>query len=84
MNTYSIEFFAKCPSNGVRIGYALEIQTSHLVMVEDLLEFIEDNTAKPVYHEALADALAGMFPGLHTMRAHHHGVSILTERSGKA
>lgn len=80
MNTYSIEFYAKCPSNGVRIKYALTIQTTHLIMVEDIVEFIEDNTAKPVYQEALAEAIASMFPGVHTMRAHHHGVDIETVR----
>lgn len=84
MNTYRIEFFAKCPGNGVRVKYHLAIETSELIMVEDILEFIEANTARPVYHEALADAIAGHFPGLHTMTAHHHGVDIETYRAARA
>lgn len=80
LNTYTVEFFAKCPTNNVRIHYTLEIQTTELLMVEDILEFVEDNTANHVYHEALADVFAGVFPGVQIMRANHHGVTIETVR----
>jgi hypothetical protein len=80
LNTYNVEFFAKCPGNGVRVKYTLEIQTEELVMVEDILEFVDENTAQPVYHEQIADAFAGMFPGIQVMRADHHGVHIETVR----
>lgn len=79
-NTYTVEFFAKCPGNGVRVKYSLQILAGRVVMVEDILEFIEEKTAQPVYHEQIADALARRFPGLQIMRAHHHGVDIVTTR----
>lgn len=82
MNRYAIEFFAKCPSNGVRIKYSLAIDTDSLVMVEDILEAVEANTLQPVYHEKLANAFALLLPGLQVMTAHHHGVDIETTRNG--
>lgn len=82
MNQYSIEFFAKCPSNDVRIKYSLVINTNALVMVEGILKVVEANTLQPVYHEKLADAFAVLLPGLQVMTAHHHGVDIETTRNG--
>lgn len=85
MNTYVIEFFARCPSNGLRIKYVLKVETEagRVVMAEDILECIDANTREPVYHERLADALKAQLPGRHTLTAHHHGVGIVTTREGR-
>ena len=79
MNIYTTEFFCKCPTNNVRIKYELEIQTTDVIFVESILEFIDkiDNQ----YHENIADLLLEKFGGKQQLLACHHGVFIKTERS---
>lgn len=79
MNTYSTEFFGKCPTNNVRIKYELEIQTTSIIFVESILEFI--NKIDNQYHEIMADLLLERFGGKQVLVAYHHGVVIKTERS---
>lgn len=82
MNTYRVEFFAKCPSNGVRIKYDLTIEApaGRVLMAEHILMHVESLTGRPAFHEQLADHLARLLPGRQTLRAHHHGVDIETVR----
>lgn len=79
MNTYTTEFFCKCPTNNVRIKYELEIQTTGVIFVERILDFVDkmDNQ----YHENIADILLEEFGGKQVLVACHHGVVIKTERS---
>lgn len=78
MNIYTTEFFCKCPTNFVRIKYELEIQTTDVIFVESIMEFLDkiDNQ----YHENIADLLLEKFGGKQQLFACHHGVFIKTER----
>jgi hypothetical protein len=82
VNTYTADFFAKCPSNAARVRYTLEIQSSQMVMVEDINAVLLSDEFREGYHEQLADRLALLLPGHQTMRAFHHGVQIETVREG--
>lgn len=78
MNRYDYDFTAVCPSDGTDIDYHLAIETSDVVMAEEIVkacQFLE-----PVYHEAAADALFEKFGGRQIMNAVHQGVYILTTR----
>lgn len=78
MNSYRVEFFAACPSNGARIHYRLRLDTSAVVMVEDILAAVSSAHG---YHEAIADGLSLQFGGRQTLTAEHHGVTIETTRT---
>lgn len=83
MNAYSIEFISHCPTNGVRVKYALRIDTDAMLSVEMLLAEVEAIEAgEPAFHEDIADRLAARFRGRHLLKAHHHGVDIETMRDG--
>lgn len=79
MNAYAVEFFAKCPTNGVRIHYRLTIERSVPVTVERLIEEVEQ--IEHGFHEDIADHLFAIFGGAQTMIADHHSVTITTTRS---
>lgn len=79
VNTYSTDFFAKCPTNGVRIAYRLKIETRDVVAVEEIIEFVE--SVRLGFHEDIADSLFAKFGGLQTLTADHHGVTIETKRT---
>lgn len=78
MNTYRTEFFATCPSNGVRIKYALTIKTAEVIPVEQIVVKVEG--LDQAFHEEIADELSSAFGGKQTLVAEHHSVSIETER----
>jgi hypothetical protein len=82
LNTYAAEFFAKCPGNGARVKYTLEIRTTEMVMVERINDVLLTDFFREGYHEAFADHLAQHLPGRQTLRAFHHGVQIETIREG--
>ncbi len=82
MNTYTAEFFAKCPTNAARVKYTLTIETSAMLMVETINDALLRDDFREGYHERMADRLAQLLPGRQTMRAFHHGVSIETIREG--
>lgn len=83
MNTYTAEFFSKCPGNGARVRYELQIQTSGMLMVERINDVLLTDALREGYHEAFADHLARQLPGRQTLRAFHHGVQIETIREGQ-
>lgn len=78
MNTYTTEFFAFCPANGVRVKYTLRIQTDGVIDVEDIID--EVTLHDRGLHEQIADQLFKTFGGLQTLTAYHHGVTIETTR----
>ncbi len=79
MNTYTTEFFAACPNNGVRIKYRLQIETLDVVPVEQLIAKIE--SFSEAFHEGIADELFAEFGGKQTLVADHHSVTIETVRT---
>lgn len=78
MNVYSSEFFAFCPSNGVRVKYALTITTDRTIQAEEIVN--EVTLHHKGYHEEIADQLYDSFGGSQVLVAHHHGVTIKTFR----
>jgi len=78
VNTYRSEFFAACPTNGVRIKYSLQISTVKTIRVEDLIIAMEG--IDQMYHEEIADEFCNRFGGMQTLTAEHHGVQIETLR----
>jgi hypothetical protein len=80
MNIYQTEFFAKCPSNNVRVHYRLRIETEEIISVEDLMSRIETVYAEG-FHELMADDMHETFGGRQVLKAYHHGVEIETLRS---
>lgn len=78
MNTYTTEFFAVCPENGVRIHYKWTVNTDSVLKVEDLIDEVTLHSRG--YHEEIADQLQRSFGGQQTLTAFHHGVLIHTTR----
>jgi len=78
MNIYSIDFHAKCPTNGIRICYRLRIEVKFVIQVEVIVDVI--NTITDGFHEAIADLLFAKFGGRQTLTADHHSVNIQTIR----
>lgn len=81
MNKYRYVFTRTCPNNGLTIKYSLLIKSPNVLMVESIIEEV-DNLPESGFHEAFADTLTRVLPGLQTLRAHHHGVDIETTRGG--
>jgi hypothetical protein len=79
LNIYRTSFFAKCPNNGSRILYSLEIKTAEVVSVEEIIEVVEGIDEE--FHEAIADQLLKRFGGKQTLSAEHHGVHIESHRA---
>lgn len=78
MNKYTVNFFAKCPVNHVRVEYFLTIFTDKTIKVEMLLESISQYD--DWYHEDIAEDLIFNFGGKQELKAFHHGVHIETFR----
>lgn len=78
LNSYTVQFFAFCPSNEVRILYTLIIEINAVLMVENLIDVVTLHDRG--YHEAIADQLLREFGGKQTLTANHHGVEIKTLR----
>lgn len=81
MNKYTIKFVRECPNNGLKIDYALTIETPQVLMVEAIVEEV-GNLEEQGFHEAFADTLTRVLPGRQVLVAHHHGVDIETVRGG--
>lgn len=82
MNKYTVKFFARCPTNGVRVEYTLEITTNKTIKVEMLIETVGQYDGW--YHEDIADNLLERFGGEQNLLALHHGVFIETKRKEKS
>lgn len=81
MNIYTHRFSTPCPNNEREVDYELDITTERTIMVEEIVAACQEAKAcdKP-YHETMAEFLYAKFGGRQQMRAHHHGVDILTIR----
>ena len=80
-NTYRHQFVATCPVNGQPIVYTLAIETTGRVVAVE--QIVAATAAVPAaFHEVIADDLYRQFGGRQTLRAHHHGVDIVTIRGG--
>lgn len=77
MNAYTVEFFACCPNNGIRIKYRLRIETAEVIPVEQIAAAVD---AEDGFHEEIADRMFARFGGRQVMTADHHGVQIETTR----
>lgn len=77
MNTYTQKFRATCPANGRSVDYTLVIESSRMVMVEEIQAAV---TGLEGYHEDFADRLLAKFGGSQTLSAYHHGTDIVTVR----
>lgn len=82
MNKYTVQFFAECPNNGIRILYTFCLSTLSRIMVEDLSKTVAQ--ISDGYHEDIADHLHKQFGGLQVLSATHHGVEIVTTRGSLA
>ena len=78
MNTYRVEFFARCPVNAARIKYWLCIRTDSVIPAEALNDAVDE--IRSGLHEQIADSLLAAFGGQQTLTAEHHGVHIETTR----
>lgn len=79
MNNYKIVFNKHCPINNLVIEYKLKIKTKNVILIEDLLGFVEQLPSE--FHETFADKLFAKFSGKQTLIANHHGVTISTKRA---
>lgn len=83
MNTYQTQFIARCPSDGERILYDLELITDQMVMVERINETLDEITED--YQESIAQRIGEAFPHCAvTLRAKHQGVHITSTIKPKA
>ena len=79
LNVYTAEFFATCPSNGIRIKYRLRIEANTAIPVERIIAKID--SFGEGFHESIADDLLKSFGGIQVLTADHHGVTIETTRA---
>jgi hypothetical protein len=77
-NQYKVIFSKPCPVNDLIIKYTLKIKTKNVILVEDLIAFIEHLPSD--YHEIYADKFAHKFGGKQVLKGFHHGVYISTKR----
>jgi hypothetical protein len=80
MNIYETSWYCKCPLNKIRVLYELKIESSDLIYVEKLMEYIETN-CKEGFQEVIADEIKSHFGGKQTIKANHHSVTITTIRN---
>ena len=81
INTYTHQFIANCPNNGVPILYTFTIRTAgRVIPVEQIV--LATAGLRGGFHETLADLLYERFGERQTLRAFHHGVDIETIRDG--
>jgi hypothetical protein len=80
VNVYKHRFTSQCPNNREIIVYDLEIQypENKKVMVEDIAAATAEYRLS--YHEDISDKLFEKLGGKQILRAHHHGVDIITYR----
>lgn len=78
MNVYRFRFTAKCPANGAKIDYSVEIRASRLILAEDMN--VWRKRQRYGYHELIADRLFAKFGGTQRITASHHGIEIETLR----
>lgn len=78
-NTYTVHFYAECPTNRARISYTLQITSRSMIPVEEILT-AADSTHEG-YHEEIADDMLKRFGGTQKLEAEHHGVHISTLRA---
>lgn len=79
MNAYTVNFYAACPNNSIRIAYRLRIESRCVISVEDIIAAVE--LTDEGYHEEIADQMLERFGGTQTLTADHHGVTIETTRA---
>lgn len=78
MNTYKTHFTARCPADGQRIVYALEMKTDEVVMVEAINGEIDE--IQEDYQESIAARLLDAFPSCSIrLVGTHQGVEITSE-----
>jgi hypothetical protein len=77
-NHYRFTFYARCPSDGARIEYAVSILIKLTLPVEELRAFCAQQDGK--FQESIADAMHEQFGGRQVITATHQGVQITTER----
>lgn len=77
MNIYTQRFRATCPNNGCTVDYVLTIESTRLIMVEDIQAAVAGLEG---FHEDFADKLLAKFGGRQELCAHHHGTDIRTIR----
>jgi hypothetical protein len=80
VNAYTVEFFANCPNNGIRIKYRMRIEQSggEVIPVEQIIAAVESESVG--FHEEIADRMLERFGGVQMLVADHHGVTIETVR----
>ncbi len=79
MNIYRYTFACDCIVDGETIDYQLEIKTHGQLMVEDIIEFVEDQRDATI-QEVIADQLHAKFGGEQTITGIHSNVTIITHR----
>lgn len=77
MNIYRYTFTAECPNDGAQIEYHLTIKTGAMLMAERIVEATKGLRG---FQEHIANKLADLFPGQHTLIAVHNGVEVETQR----
>lgn len=77
MNIYTQRFRAKCPETERSVDYVLTVESSRMIMVEELQTTVEEASG---YHEQIADRLFKLFGGRQRLVAHHHGTDVETIR----
>lgn len=77
MNIYTQRFRATCPKNNCTVDYVLTIESTRMIMVEDIQAAVNKLEG---FHEDFADSLLRQFGGRQTLSAHHHGTDIQTIR----
>lgn len=78
VNKYAYRFVNTCPVNNRPVQYHLVIESLVTIEVEKIMEKCAGFA--PGFHETIADELHAEFAGHQTLRAHHHGVDIETQR----
>lgn len=81
LNVYRHKFVCKCPENGAVIFYELEIRSLKMIFVEKIV--IACEMWQEAFHEKLADNLFYQFGEVQILRAHHHGVDVITYRGSR-
>ena len=81
MNIYGYTFYVRCPNNPeVAVEYTLMIEHYQMIMAELIKETCEKIAENALFQETVADTLAELIPGRHSLSATHDGVEVVTIR----
>ncbi len=76
MNKYTVHFTCLCPNDNETISYKTIIETTQMIMVEDINDYVFSLSKDKMYQEDVTEKIATKFKSSVTTFGSHQGVEI--------